>query len=103
MSNSGTVEKVTLKDFRSGHGNSSSTTEQDGFFVGADSKWHDPSGEVCHTCTPENGFPAQKNHSKDEREIDVSTMTDILANGVTQTVKFATVVPRKMVFHEAKS
>jgi hypothetical protein len=20
-------------------------------------KWRDPDGEVCHTCTPENGFP----------------------------------------------
>ncbi len=70
VSNDGIVEKVTLKKFSSGHNNSGSVTEQDGFFVGGDGKWHDPSGEVCHSCTPENGFPAQKNHSKGEREID---------------------------------
>lgn len=24
-------------------------------------KWRDPDDEVCHTCTPENGFPAHGN------------------------------------------
>ncbi|MEH6587904.1 MAG: hypothetical protein V7720_15190 [Halioglobus sp.] len=22
-------------------------------------QWRDPEGEICHTCTPENGFPAR--------------------------------------------
>ena len=31
---------------------------EDGFYFdrGANA-WKDPSGEICHTCTPDNGFP----------------------------------------------
>ena len=25
-------------------------------------EWRDPDGETCHTCTPENGFPARGGH-----------------------------------------
>ncbi|KAA1188896.1 hypothetical protein F0M18_16980 [Pseudohalioglobus sediminis] len=28
-------------------------------------RWRDPSGQVCHTCTPENGFP---NHGRKQQE-----------------------------------
>lgn len=32
--------------------------EQDGFYYDKHvGKWRDPAGEICHTCTPENGFP----------------------------------------------
>lgn len=32
--------------------------EQDGFYYDKHvGKWRDPAGDVCHTCTPENGFP----------------------------------------------
>ena len=32
--------------------------EQDGFYYDTHvNKWRDPAGEVCNTCTPENGFP----------------------------------------------
>jgi hypothetical protein len=27
-------------------------------------KWRDPSGAVCHTCTPENGFPDHRHADK---------------------------------------
>ncbi|MEA3292491.1 MAG: hypothetical protein U9Q71_09360 [Pseudomonadota bacterium] len=39
--------------------------EQDGFYYDEHiGTWRDPSGETCHSCTPENGFP---NHSARER------------------------------------
>ena len=32
--------------------------EQDGFYYDKHvGKWRDPAGEICHSCTPENGFP----------------------------------------------
>lgn len=37
---------------------SAASDEQDGFYYDKHiGKWRDPAGEVCHTCTPENGFP----------------------------------------------
>jgi hypothetical protein len=32
--------------------------EMDGFYFDRHTgQWRDPAGEVCHSCTPENGFP----------------------------------------------
>lgn len=56
------IEKVKVKKFHDGRkGNRDGdyeSDEMDGFYwdrhVG---KWRDPKGRICHTCTPENGFP----------------------------------------------
>jgi hypothetical protein len=32
--------------------------EIDGFYFDRHiGQWRDPDGEICHSCTPENGFP----------------------------------------------
>jgi hypothetical protein len=73
------VEKVKIKNFHDGRsGNSGSGYNSqglDGFYwdrhIG---KWRDPNGRVCHTCTPENGFPDHSqqyyggSHSNNEYE-----------------------------------
>lgn len=30
--------------------------------------WRDPDGQVCHTCTPENGFPDHGAHDRAHRQ-----------------------------------
>ena len=41
----------------------SSNDEQDGFYYDRHTgQWRDPDGEVCHSCTPENGFPRHPHH-----------------------------------------
>ncbi|WP_457674318.1 hypothetical protein [Thiolapillus sp.] len=63
----GYVEKVKVKNFhdgRLGNRNGYDSEGLDGFYwdrhVG---KWRDPKGRICHTCTPENGFPDHsRNH-----------------------------------------
>ena len=59
----GDVREIKLKSFHRGGGggnnlDSGGHVEQDGFWRDDRGRWIDPSGEVCHTCTPENGFPA---------------------------------------------
>ena len=35
----------------------------DGFYYDRHmGQWRDPDGEVCHSCTPENGFPARQHN-----------------------------------------
>jgi hypothetical protein len=58
------VEKVTVKkykDGRSGNQNGDNwehSNDLDGFYYDEhQGKWRDPGGRICHTCTPENGFP----------------------------------------------
>ena len=43
----------------SGSGGSDNIIRGDGgFYFDRDANaWKDPSGEICHTCTPDNGFP----------------------------------------------
>jgi len=37
----------------------SSGNDYDGFYYDRGvHKWRDPDGVICHTCTPENGYPA---------------------------------------------
>lgn len=76
VSPEGHVKEVVLKNFHgagsaSHPNNNGQYLEQDGFFRDGSGRWRDPSGEVCHTCTPENGFPAAGSHgSGDLEEID---------------------------------
>lgn len=53
----GTVLKLKVEHHKqySNAGND----EQDGFYYDRHThQWRDPDGEVCHSCTPENGFPS---------------------------------------------
>ena len=41
----------------------SSNDEQGDFYYDRHTgQWRDPDGEVCHSCTPENGFPRHPHH-----------------------------------------
>ena len=58
------VEKVNINKFhdnRSGNHNDDNwvhSGDLDGFYYDRhQGAWRDPQGRVCHTCTPENGFP----------------------------------------------
>ena len=58
------VQKVNINQFhdnRSGNHNDdnwSHSGDLDGFYYDRhQGVWRDPHGRVCHTCTPENGFP----------------------------------------------
>ncbi|MEA3292492.1 MAG: hypothetical protein U9Q71_09365 [Pseudomonadota bacterium] len=43
----------------------SNNDEYDGFYYDEHiGKWRDDSGEICHTCTPDNGFPNHAAHGK---------------------------------------
>jgi hypothetical protein len=43
----------------------SSNDDFDGFYYDEHlGKWRTDDGEICHSCTPENGFPAHHSHSK---------------------------------------
>lgn len=47
---------------------SSSNDEYDGFYYDEHlGKWRDNSGEICHSCTPENGFPDHAAYGRDHR------------------------------------
>ena len=61
----GYVKKVNVKEFHDGRknnnhsGGSGVPKDIDGFYYDRHmGQWRDPDGEICHTCTPENGFPA---------------------------------------------
>ena len=55
LSEQGHVLDVTTTDKA---GSKGGDLEQDGFYYDKHvGKWRDPAGEICHTCTPENGFP----------------------------------------------
>ena len=63
------VEKVKINKFHDGRsGNSDNDNwehsgDLDGFYYDKhQGQWRDPHGRVCHTCTPENGFPDQSRH-----------------------------------------
>ena len=65
VSKDGGVEHVKIKKFHDGRtGNSDGdnwgkSNDGDGFYYDRHiGKWRDPDGETCHSCTPENGFPA---------------------------------------------
>ena len=58
------VQQVNIKKYNDGRsGNSSgndweNSGDLDGFYYDKhQGQWRDPSGRICHTCTPENGFP----------------------------------------------
>ena len=60
----GHVQKVKIKQFHDGRtGNSDGggwekSDDLDGFYYDSHvGKWRDPDGRICHTCTPDNGFP----------------------------------------------
>ena len=71
----GYVEQVNIKkynDGRSGNrdsGNWEHSGDLDGFYYDKhQGKWRDPGGRICHTCTPENGFPDHsRTHHSDYR------------------------------------
>lgn len=66
VSRGGHVEKIKIGKFHDGRtGNSDGGSgKYDGFYYDRHvGKWRDPDGRVCHTCTPENGFPAHGGHS----------------------------------------
>ena len=59
----GDVREIKLRSFHRGdggdsHRDSGGYVEQDGFSRNDWGQWIDPAGEICHSCTPENGFPA---------------------------------------------
>ncbi len=63
----GYVQKVKIKEFSDGRGGNSQgggsgvPKDIDGFYYDRHiGQWRDPDGTVCHSCTPENGFPAQQ-------------------------------------------
>ncbi len=63
----GHVKRVDVKEFHDGRGNSSqgggsgAPKDIDGFYYDRHmGQWRDPDGQVCHSCTPENGFPARQ-------------------------------------------
>jgi hypothetical protein len=57
MSDDSHVLKFTTTD-KAGGKQAGGELEQDGFYYDKHvGKWRDPDGEICHTCTPENGFP----------------------------------------------
>ena len=66
VSRDGDVEKVKIAKFhdgRTGNSDGGDSGEYDGFYYDRHvGKWRDPDGRVCHTCTPENGFPANGGH-----------------------------------------
>ena len=55
------VENISVKSFHDGRKakhNGGHPHDRDGFYYDTHiGKWRDPDGRVCHTCTPENGFP----------------------------------------------
>jgi len=49
----------------------SNNDEYDGFYYDEHrGKWRDDRGEICHTCTPENGFPDHASHGRKYRSND---------------------------------
>ena len=68
VSKDGYVKKVTIKHFHDGRrgekrNDGGTPADIDGFYYDKHvGKWRDPDGNVCHTCTPENGFPAGNRH-----------------------------------------
>lgn len=61
------------------------SNDLDGFYYDRHvNEWRDPGGRVCHTCTPENGFPdhgskhgssyVPKNHFEKQMQRDMSNM-----------------------------
>ena len=72
----GNVKEVKIEQFNDGRGggrNSSKNNEWqqsndlDGFYYDRHvDKWRDPHGKVCHTCTPENGFPDHSRQNYDD-------------------------------------
>ena len=75
------VEKVNVKKFNDGRSgnreenNWEHSGDLDGFYYDThQGQWRDPAGRVCHTCTPENGFPDRSGgyhydyHPKNEYE-----------------------------------
>lgn len=66
VSNDGYVEHVNIQElhtFQKRHHQSSTGAPKDidGFYYDRHSEqWRDPDGEVCHSCTPENGFPIRQ-------------------------------------------
>ena len=76
VSDNGHVKHVNIKKYHKGkkkhhhhgkhhhHKDSSSVPHDiDGFYYDRHlGQWRDPSGKVCHSCTPENGFP-DRQHS----------------------------------------
>ena len=54
----GDVVKLTVDHHKKYHASKPASDEQDGFYYDKHiGKWRDPAGEVCNSCTPENGFP----------------------------------------------
>ena len=58
----GNVVKLKVDHHKKYHdsksGGKSNSDEQDGFYYDKHmGKWRDPAGEICNSCTPENGFP----------------------------------------------
>jgi len=57
----GKVNDVTIVNFddgRKGNQKGGNPHDRGGFYYDTHmGKWRDPDGRVCHTCTPENGFP----------------------------------------------
>jgi len=72
----GYVKGVKVQKFHDGRGgghNANKDSEwkhsedQDGFYYDRHvDKWRDPHGKVCHTCTPENGFPDHSRQNYDD-------------------------------------
>ena len=69
VSNDGYVEHVKIQEFHEAqaqHYRSNTgvpNDDIDGFYYDRHSgQWRDPGGEVCHSCTPENGFPARQHN-----------------------------------------
>ena len=66
------VEKVKIKKYHDGRYNDRDkgydSEGMEGFYFDRHvGKWRDPKGRVCHTCTPDNGFPDHsRNHYYDE-------------------------------------
>ena len=66
----GGIESFNIRrDSRDGkhqsHNQSGSQTMGDFYYDRHVNKWRDPDGRVCHTCTPENGFP---NHGQKDQQ-----------------------------------
>ena len=70
---------VKLKTLYHKKYNKPGSDDQDGFYYDEHmGKWRDPAGDICHTCTPDNGFPdhsnrdrgSHNNQTKLEREME---------------------------------
>lgn len=65
----------------------SNNDEYDGFYYDEHrGKWRDDRGEICHTCTPENGFPDHASHGRKYRSNDDlgQQMEQYLRDSLTQ-------------------